>query len=80
MPAAIPDRCLPFPSQPAWRLQEAAWRAVKLLEKRLNGHGGIILVDTRGRVGIAHNTPRMAWAMRRGEEEAAGICRPAPAR
>ena len=60
--------------------EEAAWRAVKLLETRLDGHGGIILVDARGRVGIAHNTPRMAWALRRGDEEAAGIERPAPPR
>ncbi|HXZ26496.1 MAG TPA: isoaspartyl peptidase/L-asparaginase [Terriglobales bacterium] len=60
--------------------EEAAWRAVKLLETRLNGHGGIILVDARGRVGIAHNTPRMAWALRRSGEETAGIERPAPPR
>ena len=32
------------------------------LKQRLNGHGGIILLDAQGRFGIAHNTPRMAWA------------------
>ena len=34
------------------------------LKQRLNGHGGIILLDALGRFGIAHNTPRMAWALR----------------
>ena len=58
--------------------EQAAWGAIRLLEARLRGHGGIILVDTRGRVGIAHNTPRMAWALRRADEETAGIHRPAP--
>ncbi len=43
--------------------QEAAQRALYYLKARLNGHGGIILLDRRGRVGIAHNTPRMAWAV-----------------
>ena len=43
--------------------QEAAERALAYLKKRLNGHGGIILVDARGRYGLAHNTPRMAWAL-----------------
>jgi beta-aspartyl-peptidase (threonine type) len=43
--------------------QEAAQRALYYLKARLNGHGGIILLDRNGRVGIAHNTPRMAWAM-----------------
>ena len=33
------------------------------LKQRLNGHGGIILLDAQGRFGIAHNTPRMAWAL-----------------
>src|SRR6516225_3685179 len=43
--------------------QDAAQRALYYMKKRLNGHGGIIVVDTKGRVGIAHNTPRMAWAI-----------------
>ena len=33
------------------------------LKDRLNGHGGIIVLDSQGRFGIAHNTPRMAWAV-----------------
>jgi beta-aspartyl-peptidase (threonine type) len=43
--------------------QEAAKHALFYLKKRLDGHGGIILVDGRGRVGLAHNTPGMAWAL-----------------
>ena len=42
--------------------QHAAERALSHLKKRLQGHGGIIVVDTEGRYGMAHNTPRMAWA------------------
>jgi beta-aspartyl-peptidase (threonine type) len=51
----------------------AAAEAIAYLEKRLSGHGGIILVDRMGRIGIAHNTPRMAWAMKRASAEEAGI-------
>src|ERR1700728_1965364 len=43
---------------------EAARQALYYLKSRLNGHGGIIVVDARGRIGIAHNTPRMAWGSR----------------
>ncbi len=43
--------------------QEAAQQALYYLKARLKGHGGIIIVDARGRIGIAHNTPRMAWAV-----------------
>jgi len=41
----------------------------------VNGHGGIILLDTSGQWGIAHNTPRMAWAVRAPQKEDAGIQR-----
>jgi beta-aspartyl-peptidase (threonine type) len=47
--------------------------AMFYLQRRLNGHGGMILLDQRGRFGIAHNTPRMAWAYRSTESEKAGI-------
>ncbi len=53
--------------------QEAAQRALYYLKKRLNGHGGMIMVDTRGRIGIAHNTPRMAWSLTTTEESKTGI-------
>ena len=45
---------------PEWVAKEA----MNYLKQRLNGHGGIILLDAKGRFGIAHNTPRMAWALR----------------
>jgi len=53
--------------------QEAAQRALYYLKSRLQGHGGIILIDSRGRVGIAHNTPRMAWALSSATTNSSGI-------
>lgn len=53
--------------------QEAAQRALYYLKSRLQGHGGIILIDTRGRIGIAHNTPRMAWALASPTTTSSGI-------
>jgi beta-aspartyl-peptidase (threonine type) len=44
--------------------QEAAAAAIERLGSRLGGRGGLILLDRDGRVGIAANTPRMAWAVR----------------
>ena len=58
-------------SLPEWVAQEA----MNYLKQRLNGHGGIILLDALGRFGIAHNTPRMAWAIRTIEKQEAGIAR-----
>jgi beta-aspartyl-peptidase (threonine type) len=51
---------------PEW----AAKEAMSYLQQRLNGHGGIIVLNAQGQFGISHNTPRMAWACRtvRGEE------------
>jgi beta-aspartyl-peptidase (threonine type) len=51
---------------PEW----AAKEAMNYLQQRLNGHGGIIVLNAQGQFGIAHNTPRMAWACKtvRGEE------------
>ncbi len=43
---------------------QAAEEAIAYLFHRLGGHGGIILLGPLGRVGIAHNTPRMAWGTR----------------
>jgi beta-aspartyl-peptidase (threonine type) len=42
--------------------EQVAPAAIHYLYRRLNGHGGIILLDREGRVGIAHNTPRMVWS------------------
>ena len=53
--------------------QDAAQRALYYLKSRLNGHGGIILLDCKGRVGIAHNTPRMAWSLVSQASTSSGI-------
>ncbi len=50
-----------------------ATEAISYLHRRLQGHGGIILLDGRGRFGIAHNTPRMAWAYKSTQGEKSGI-------
>ena len=54
---------------PEWAAQEA----MNYLKQRLNGHGGIIVLNGLGQVGIAHNTPRMAWAWKTVEKEEIGI-------
>lgn len=51
----------------------AAREAIGYLNSRVDGHGGMILLDTRGRYGIAHNTPRMAWAVKAKNAEKVGI-------
>lgn len=57
---------------PEW----AAAEAIDYLKTRVNGHGGIILLDARGRIGIAHSTPRMAWACKTVHNETSGILWP----
>ncbi len=42
----------------------AARQAIDVLAKRVGGLGGCILIDNQGRVGVAYNTPRMAYAYR----------------
>ena len=42
--------------------QKAAERSVKMLEKKINGRGGVIVLDRKGNVGIFYNTPKMARA------------------
>jgi beta-aspartyl-peptidase (threonine type) len=56
--------------------QQVAQAAIDRLQSRLKGHGGIILLDSQGRIGLAHNTPRMAWAWRRPGENADGVQSP----
>ncbi len=56
---------------PEWAAQEA----MNYLKQRLNGHGGIIVLNAQGQIGIAHNTPRMAWACKTVKKEEAGIDR-----
>jgi beta-aspartyl-peptidase (threonine type) len=54
---------------------EAAHEAIDYLFNRLGGHGGIILLDADGRVGLAHNTPRMAWGLRTAAGVEIGVTR-----
>jgi L-asparaginase / beta-aspartyl-peptidase len=56
---------------PQWVADEA----MNYLKDRVNGHGGIILLDAKGRFGISHNTPRMAWALRTAENFTHGVVR-----
>ncbi len=55
---------------------QVAPAAIQYLQRRLSGQGGIILLDCRGRVGMAHNTPRMAWAWRNGSSGESGLRTP----
>jgi L-asparaginase / beta-aspartyl-peptidase len=55
---------------------EAAPAALNYMKQRLDGHGGMIVLDRQGRIGIAHNTSRMAWAYRIGDNEQAGVVQP----
>ena len=55
--------------------QPIAQAAIKYLHSRLHGHGGMIVLDARGRFGLAHNTPRMAWGFQTAEGPSVGILR-----
>jgi beta-aspartyl-peptidase (threonine type) len=55
--------------------QAAATEAIAYLYNRLGGHGGIILLGPDGSIGIAHNTPRMAWGIATAEGHQLGITR-----
>jgi L-asparaginase / beta-aspartyl-peptidase len=59
---------------PEWAAQEA----MNNLQQRVNGHGGIIVLNAQGQFGIAHNTPRMAWAYKTVKKEEAGTERNTP--
>jgi len=49
--------------------QEAADFAIKTMYERAGGYGGIILVDYRGQIAFAYNTPHMAvaWSDENGD-------------
>ncbi|HVG26700.1 MAG TPA: isoaspartyl peptidase/L-asparaginase [Acidobacteriaceae bacterium] len=55
--------------------QQAASDAIAYLQARLGGRGGIILLGPDGRLGIAHNTPRMAWGLATDEGQQIGTVR-----
>jgi beta-aspartyl-peptidase (threonine type) len=56
---------------PEWSAQEA----MNYLKQRVDGHGGIIVLNREGHFGIAHNTPRMAWAYKTIKGQGAGVVR-----
>jgi L-asparaginase / beta-aspartyl-peptidase len=56
---------------PEWSAQEA----MNYLEQRVNGHGGIIVLNREGHIGIAHNTPRMAYAYKTVKKEHSSVAR-----
>ena len=60
-------------NMPEWSAQEA----MNYLKQRVNGHGGIIVLSPDGHIGIAHNTPRMAWAYQTVKDRKAGVVREA---
>jgi L-asparaginase / beta-aspartyl-peptidase len=62
------DRCAAG-NMPEW----VAAEAINYLESRLDGHGGMILLNISGHFGIFHNTPRMAWAVKTPKQENSGI-------
>ena len=56
-------------NMPEW----SALEAMNYLRQRVNGHGGIIVLDPTGHIGIAHNTPRMAWAYKTVKKQESGV-------
>jgi beta-aspartyl-peptidase (threonine type) len=48
----------------------AAEQVIAMLQERVGGEGGCILVDKHGRVGFAHNSSHMSCAYRTGDMEA----------
>lgn len=53
--------------------QQATDDALRYLKRRLNAHGGIIMLDRQGRVGLAHSTPHMSWACCTANKKLAGV-------
>lgn len=53
--------------------QRAAEDAIAYLKMRLGGHGGLIILDRQGNIGITHNTPRMAWGIRNSTRQDVGF-------
>ncbi|MBU0491911.1 MAG: isoaspartyl peptidase/L-asparaginase [Chloroflexi bacterium] len=56
--------------------QTAAEAAVQYLETRVQGRGGLILLDAHGRVGCAFSTPRMARGWQNAQETYIAIASP----
>ena len=53
--------------------EQAASEAIQYLKNRVNGHGGIIVLNRKGEFGIFHNTPKMAWGARNSTLDVVGV-------
>jgi len=51
----------------------AAQRAIEIMETRVGGGAGLILIDLHGNVGLAYNTPAMSFAFNQGNEIIYGV-------
>ena len=58
--------------------QQAAADAIEYLYTRLGGHGGVILLGPDGSLGLAHNTPRMAWGKATQQGSTVAVMQPPP--
>ncbi len=58
--------------------QDAAWLAVRRLEDRVQGRGGVVALSRDGSIGFAFNTPRMAVAYMDGEMTEPFVSGPTP--
>jgi beta-aspartyl-peptidase (threonine type) len=47
--------------------QEAAKKGIEILGRKINGFGGVIVIDRNSRIGFAYNTQRMAYAYLNGD-------------
>lgn len=55
--------------------QAAAEAAIDRLGGRLDAHGGLILLNRQGRIGVAFNAERMAWGVRTANASTADVGR-----
>ncbi|TAK60976.1 MAG: peptidase T [Bacteroidetes bacterium] len=51
-----------FLEQNGGDIHKAATKGVDLLKRKVDGYGGVIVMNNKGEVGVAYNTPRMARA------------------
>ena len=53
-------------------IESAAREAIQILYNRTNSHAGLIMIDPKGNLGCAFNTPRMsrAWVDNSGDIQA----------
>ena len=62
MKVVLANRVIDLMAHNGGEPEQAAKDAIAALKRRVNGYGGVIVLNTSGRIGIAYNTPRMARA------------------